>query len=198
MWREEMSLCRNRRKDNWDLLRSLASINDSPWIVMGDFNDILNHREKRGGVAQPNWLVEGFRRAVWDSGLVDLGFQGCPFTWERGRESGLWVQERLNRMLGNGDWVARHKDARVVHLDSVVSDHFPIILHLYRVEGTRSSKRFRFENLWTNYGESEEVVRDSWNKEVGVSIQRRISNTSKSLLQWGREKTNGCVYNGRA
>lgn len=33
----------------WDLLRSLGSSIDLPWLVYGDFNEILFQHEKRGG-----------------------------------------------------------------------------------------------------------------------------------------------------
>ncbi|EEF49555.1 conserved hypothetical protein [Ricinus communis] len=165
--------CRNRRKDNWDLLRSLASVNNSPWIFMGDFNDILNHREKRGG----------------DSGLVDLGFQGCPFTWERGRGSGLWVQERLDRVLGNGDWVARHKDARVVHLDSVVYDHLPIILHLYRVEGREKTNGFvyRMEGLRREMGRLQARTDDEGLKEFS-EVSSELGRVQNDYYSFWRQR----------
>lgn len=53
-----------------------------PKPVMGDFNDVLEEDEKRGGKPQPNWLINGFREAVESSGLKDMGFEGYQYTWE--------------------------------------------------------------------------------------------------------------------
>jgi hypothetical protein len=41
----------DRRRDSWDLLRSLAHDVSLPWCVMGDFNDMLSTEDKRGGTA---------------------------------------------------------------------------------------------------------------------------------------------------
>jgi hypothetical protein len=70
----------DRRRDSWNLLRMLAQDVYLPWCVMGDFNDMLSSEDKRGGVAQPQWLIRGFREAVQDSGLIDLPMDGYPFT----------------------------------------------------------------------------------------------------------------------
>lgn len=36
---------------------------------MGDFNDILDANEKRGGNPQPMWLINGFTKVVETSGI---------------------------------------------------------------------------------------------------------------------------------
>lgn len=38
----------NRRQKTWDLLKELRSLNQSPWMVIGDFNEVLYHHEKWG------------------------------------------------------------------------------------------------------------------------------------------------------
>lgn len=43
-------MVRNRRKDSWDLLRTLAVDNSLPWCIMRDFNDILSIDDKKGCV----------------------------------------------------------------------------------------------------------------------------------------------------
>lgn len=49
-----------RRRDSWNLLRSLAFCSSLPWIFLGDFNDLLHPREKRGKHVHPNWKLHGF------------------------------------------------------------------------------------------------------------------------------------------
>jgi hypothetical protein len=70
----------DRRRESWNLLRQLAQDVALPWCIMGDFNDMLSADDKRGGTAQPHWLLRGFREAVQDSGLIDLPMEGYPFT----------------------------------------------------------------------------------------------------------------------
>ncbi|KAH9786028.1 reverse transcriptase domain-containing protein [Citrus sinensis] len=76
----------SKRRDSWELLRSLSSISSLPWVCIGDFNDLLHNSEKRGRCQHPNWKLQGFRAAVSDSGLVDLGMEGYQYTCERSRD----------------------------------------------------------------------------------------------------------------
>lgn len=84
-----------------------------PWCAIGDFNDFLHQSEKRGDSRHPNYLINGFRRAVEDCGLMDLRFEGYPFTWERGRGQANWVEEKMDRALTCKDWIARFDNAIV-------------------------------------------------------------------------------------
>ena len=56
-----------------------------PWCIIGDFNDIMYAEEKRGGHDRARCLLEDFVSTVNDCGLVDLGYTGELFTWERFR-----------------------------------------------------------------------------------------------------------------
>ncbi|XP_050238293.1 uncharacterized protein LOC126687780 [Mercurialis annua] len=78
---------RNRRRDSWKIIQDLSLVNSLPWCIIGDFNDILSHDEKRGGARQPSWLVNGFREAILNSGLSDMGATSYKYTWSRGRDS---------------------------------------------------------------------------------------------------------------
>lgn len=92
---------RQRRRESWQIIRDLAGRSPLPWCIIGDFNDIMYVHEKRGGKMSNRHLLEGFKEAVNDSGLQDLGFVGNEFTWERSRGSPIWIQERLDRGLAN-------------------------------------------------------------------------------------------------
>lgn len=39
----------SKREEAWNLLAALKPIGDFGWCVIGDFNEILTHDEKRGG-----------------------------------------------------------------------------------------------------------------------------------------------------
>lgn len=90
---------RERRRESWDLLRSLAGKSNLPWCIFGDFNDMMYTYEKRRGKEHPRRPFEGFTATVRDCGLSDLGFIGEKFTSEKSRGQHNWVQERLDRCL---------------------------------------------------------------------------------------------------
>lgn len=51
---------RYRRCDAWDFTRELHERSNLPWIMMGDFNDLISQSEKRGGRRHPRWLYFGY------------------------------------------------------------------------------------------------------------------------------------------
>lgn len=67
------------------MLRMLANQSSRPWMIMGDFNDLMHQSEKRGRAPHPPWLITGFCEAVADSGLQDFPFEGDQYTWVRSR-----------------------------------------------------------------------------------------------------------------
>lgn len=74
-----------RRQELWDELSNLATNIVDPWVVLGDFNDILVDHERKGG--SPNFSIRGmngFRSMMQDCNLLDMGFQGSLFTWKHG------------------------------------------------------------------------------------------------------------------
>jgi hypothetical protein len=89
----------------------------------GDFNEILYSHEKEGGNPRPQGYMISFRQALMDCRLEDLGFTGDMFTWRR-----CQIQERLDRVVGNGEWMLLHPNANLQHLEFSKSNHRPLLL----------------------------------------------------------------------
>lgn len=52
----------NLRHTTWSLLRNLAQISISPWLCLGDYNEIICNNKKLGGNTRPESQMEMF----WD------------------------------------------------------------------------------------------------------------------------------------
>lgn len=63
-----------------ELLRDLGRNNMEPWVIMGDFNEILYETEKRGGASCDRVDIQRFRSVVDDLSLRDVQAEGYPFT----------------------------------------------------------------------------------------------------------------------
>jgi hypothetical protein len=58
----------------WDKLQELKVVYNIPWVVIGDFNEIMCNHEKEGGNPKPEMYMQAFRDALHDYELMDLGF----------------------------------------------------------------------------------------------------------------------------
>ncbi|XP_031127477.1 uncharacterized protein LOC116029567 [Ipomoea triloba] len=141
---------RTMRSASWDQLRTLVSRSTLPWVVVGDFNDLLFQHEKRGGIPHPHNLLRGFGEVVEECGLAQLPMNGYQFTWERGKGTTEWMEERLDKVLAGADWTSSLPGASVTNILTRTSDHSALYLGVRdEVRGHRSLQRtFKFEMAW--------------------------------------------------
>lgn len=169
--------------------RYLSSLNTLPWALMGDFNDLLDEREKAGRVPHPSWLMRGFKGAVSDSGLSNFEFDGHQFTWERGRGTQNWVQEKLDRVLVSGGWRDIFLNAKARSLEGGSSDHMPLFLETNSAGVRRFRRRPRFENSWGKNPECRMVTERAWVQGEGMNIGNRLIECSRAVWNWGRRES---------
>ncbi|XP_019190543.1 PREDICTED: uncharacterized protein LOC109184976 [Ipomoea nil] len=156
------------------MLRSLAGLSSLPWVIMGDFSDLLHHYEKRDLVPHSDWLITGFRNAVADSGLQDFPFTGPQFTWERFRGTADMVEEKLDRILTSDSWTSLFDGATACSFITPYSDHIPLLLIPVMVTQECRRCRFCFDNVWLREDKCREIIAQSWDRTVGMDVLRRI------------------------
>ncbi|XP_019177748.1 PREDICTED: uncharacterized protein LOC109172953 [Ipomoea nil] len=93
---------RGQRRDSWDLIRTLVGRSNLPWVMIGDFNDLLYQSEKRGGNPHPLSLLHGFGETIEECGLAQMPMMGYPFTWEKGKGTPNCIEERLDKERTGG------------------------------------------------------------------------------------------------
>lgn len=71
------------------------------WFVCGDFNEIMHGFEKKGGIPREEKRMKVFRNALEDCRLMDVGYSGKWFTWERRNLPETNIRERLDRGMAN-------------------------------------------------------------------------------------------------
>lgn len=176
--------CANRRK-SWQLLCDFHTVSDVPWVVIGDFNDLMSQREKKGGQTHPRWLCTGFTKTIEDCGLVEVGFTGYPYTWKKSYENQDSVEEKLDRALASMSWCECFPDAIEENLVASGSDHSLIFLKIIKMAYRVIGKQFRFENSWLRETECRSVVEAAWSSSVEVDVQSKIEFCGKKLSDWG-------------
>ncbi|XP_008227624.1 PREDICTED: uncharacterized protein LOC103327111 [Prunus mume] len=83
-----------KREKLWEYLDFVATCHQLPWLLAGDFNEMLGVDDKLGG-ASVNRL-KGFKRWFDDNNMMDLGFYGAKFTWRNNK-----VFEKLDHAIFN-------------------------------------------------------------------------------------------------
>ncbi|CAM8997366.1 unnamed protein product [Rhodiola kirilowii] len=76
----------SRRGESWNLLRRLNSFSELPWIIVGDFNEVLFGWEIKSRCLRGEWQMRKFREVLQDCGLTDLSFKGSQFTYSNRRK----------------------------------------------------------------------------------------------------------------
>jgi hypothetical protein len=71
----------NNRCSMWNDLKNIASNMKDPWLLAGDFNDILSINEKKGGAPASIRKCNLFKERVDACHLLDVGFVGAKYTW---------------------------------------------------------------------------------------------------------------------
>ncbi|KAA3486342.1 reverse transcriptase [Gossypium australe] len=113
-----------------------------------DFNEIMYDFEKKGGVPRDERRMEVFREVLAECGLVDMGFSGRWFTWERGNLPETNIRERLDRGVANEVWQTMFPDGSIQHLTHSFFDHCPLLMTTRQEECGVQTASFWFEAWW--------------------------------------------------
>lgn len=92
------------RSEFWSCVMDVGHAFTGPWCILGDFNVVIEAKDKKGGRPIASSSRNGLRGLLDHFGLIDLGFTGKPFTWSNRRGGKDNVQERLDRGYTNDVW----------------------------------------------------------------------------------------------
>lgn len=131
------------REHTWNLIRTLADQPcDLPWLMAGDFNEVMWRIDESGGNPRASAAMTKFRRAMTYTELNDMGYVGGKFTWY-----GPYTKERLDRGFQSHTWKNLFPSSRVITLPLSESDHCPLLIEVMqsRQQRQRRKKLYRFD-----------------------------------------------------
>lgn len=135
--------------------------NSNPWLLFGDFNEVITVSEKFGGNPINISTTSAFLHFC-SIGMHDLGFTSSRFTWTNNRKlTNSLILERQDSFLANVEWLQPFQDSSVLYLPRAHSDHCPIILNLANVT-TRPSSTFWFETMWISHPGFAPLIDNIW------------------------------------
>ncbi|KAA3460755.1 reverse transcriptase [Gossypium australe] len=186
-WKEDISVTlKSFSKSHIDvlaLLRRLGEEANLPWLVMGDFNEILYSFEKEEGLPKDERRMEIFCKTLEDCQLEDIGYSGAWFTWERGKFVENNVRERLDRGVANEKWKPLFPKCSILHLSQSLSDHCPLFLNTTDDKFIARSSQFKFEARWIMESSLEGVIKASWNSNTGTILEK-LERLQDKLKEW--------------
>lgn len=171
----------------WDKLVGLSGNIGGPWFVGGDFNEMASHLDKDGGLPTEPRRIKTFRSMMDACKLRSIATEGIPFTWSNKRGDEQAVRERIDRFLGNSEWLFACPKSLVNQLPIVGSDHSPLILQVV-FQDNLAKRPFKFELIWAMEVECEEVVKDGWKERVSGSLcfklVKKLRICKGKLINW--------------
>lgn len=96
-------------------------------------------------------------------GLSDVRNTGGSCTWNNSSHGVTGITGRLDRLLGNSNWIDQLPNSCYVYLNAATSDHSP--MHLVTDIPSRP-KPFKYFNYWALCSGYQDVFNEAWNIQV--------------------------------
>lgn len=177
-----------RRQVVWDAIHDFARDRSSPWLLTGDFNEILDNSEKSGGPERPERSFSAFREFFAQNDLLDLRHAGNFLSW-RGQRGRHLVHCRLDRTMVNSSWFDAFPQGRSHYLRFHGSDHRPVVSS-FDVTRKKQSKIFRYDRRLKDIEEVRTLIDSTWNASPSSPVSRRLSDCRRAIAKWSRDHHN--------
>ena len=160
------------RRSLWEDISSLAGsspLSATPWILLGDFNQIAATNEHYS-VTPPNYSLRGiedFQNCLRENQLVDISSRGGFFTWSNHQQDNPIIR-KLDRALANDEWLSAFPSALAIFDPPGASDHSPCIVEVEN-QPDYSKKCFKYFSFLSTHPTFMAALTEAWegNLEVG-------------------------------
>ncbi|XP_019176193.1 PREDICTED: uncharacterized protein LOC109171598 [Ipomoea nil] len=171
----------------WEDCKSFGNSIQSPWIVMGDFNDIASTDEQWRSISINNNCLQKFVDSFSLCGMLDPGYSDPNYTWCRFAGNRVVQLRRLDRMLWNIEAQLAFLEGNVLVLPRVHSNHNPIMfIDQVGRPPDQNARPFRFEAAWLLRSDYKNI----WTNVVASSahnIEGIISSVTKESIRWNKQ-----------
>ncbi|OMP07196.1 Endonuclease/exonuclease/phosphatase [Corchorus olitorius] len=119
---------------------------------------------------------------------MEVPSEGVRFTWWNKRDNGP-IREKLDHALVNSEWFEEFQRAKVINLPMVGSNHSLILLDTDQRDKV-SRKQFRFESIWVEHEECEEVISKGWEEDFlrphCYQLVQKLNGSRSLLISWSK------------
>ncbi|XP_021979805.1 uncharacterized protein LOC110875921 [Helianthus annuus] len=154
------------RRELWKhLTLHKVFVRDAPWIMLGDFNSALNLEDKSMGCSSISASMREFQTCVDDIEMIDLNRSGSHFTWSQKPKKGIGLLKKIDRVMGNSQFIAQFPNAVAIFHPARLSDHSPCVLKVPD-EGKVKHRSFKFANFLIHKPDFSAIVKRSWDTSI--------------------------------
>ncbi|XP_058775952.1 uncharacterized protein LOC131650248 [Vicia villosa] len=155
------------RKKLWEDIQNVGSIINRPWIIIGDYNNVLKITDRIGGNEVQEAEYRDLEQMMENLGLYEHETKGDHFTWFNKQSQGP-IYSRIDRALCNSFWFATFPDCVIEVMRSHISDHAPLKVNMVNQHGyVKKKRRFQFLNCVTVREDYMNKLSDSWQQPMG-------------------------------
>ncbi|XP_074301468.1 uncharacterized protein LOC141632860 [Silene latifolia] len=127
-----------------------------PWIVCGDFNNILGYDERIGSVVT-EVDIKRFLECTQTCDLADISAHGVFFTWSNKQDGDGRRFSSVDRVLVNMEWLMLFPDCTSTFLPEGLFDHNPCVIDLWRTSEGRK-RLIKYFNVWGRYEKFSDII----------------------------------------
>ncbi|XP_059064717.1 uncharacterized protein LOC131856805 [Cryptomeria japonica] len=181
---------KDKRKIWSELKLFLKAIPNQICIIGGDFNAILNPKEKWGGIRKISRSKKYFCEWVHRINLMEIKTMKDTYNWNNRRSGFSFIAEKLDRFFLWGSLIDFPNSLYAEFLPISGSNHYPIQLSITEESKPRRCP-FKFELMWMKEDKIMGLV-EKWWKEMEITVSEIfgvISNlkvVKNNLLRWNK------------
>ena len=176
------------RHQVWERIERIGlTRRNQPWLLAGDFNEILGNHEKIGGRTRAEVSFQDFRTLIRNHDLTDLNSVGNRFSWV-GQRGTHQVQCCLDRTMANTVWLEAFTASETEFLEIGESDHRPLITNI-SAEKEAPCRMFKFDIRMKDKDGFVDTVHHGWNgmgqtQLIQIPLAQRIGRCRQQISRW--------------
>ncbi|XP_058748416.1 uncharacterized protein LOC131621394 [Vicia villosa] len=150
------------RRKLWNDIRNCAGSVQGPWMIIGDFNNVMTSRDRIGGKQVQLAEYVDLEQMMEDVGLYVHETKGEHFTWNN-RHTTQMIYSRIDHVICNREWFLQFPMSIVTVMQQHISDHTPLRVQFMGDQNMpRRKTPFKFLNCITTRDEFLDTVRNNW------------------------------------
>ncbi|XP_022003373.1 uncharacterized protein LOC110900819 [Helianthus annuus] len=145
------------RRELWNHLSMHKNfVRNEPWVILGDFNSALNLEDKSMGCSSVSTSMKDF--------------QACVDDIEMKPKKGIGLMKKIDRVMGNTQFITSFPSAVAMFYPSRLSDHYPCVLKFPEVSKAKH-RSFKFANFLVHKPEFMGIVKRVWDTRISGVYQ---------------------------